>query len=1216
MKSNFSVIESKLSDFIRKFYSNRIVQGILLFIVISLVSLFTVFMIESYAFMTPNVKTILFYSLIFLFAGIFIFFILIPGGKLLKIIPFLSHQEAAKIIQNYFTDSKDLLTNVLQLHENEGSDLIVAAINQKIDSISPLNFTNAIDYRKTFRFLFVTTGLVILVLLFSSLFKSKIQEGSTRFLDYSTFYQPENPYSITILSDSLECALGDDFTLSIKISGPSILNDIFIQNEPLNVRMNHDSANCFSYTFKNITENLSFRLNYLDFVSEDYYISVYHKPSVFVSRVTIIPPSYTGIKPDEFDNAGDFSAPYGSVISWDFNLQHTDSFDFLVDSTVLKTFVSQETSQVRKFALKSFDYCYSAIGEKGVSCHSDLFHVNIMPDYSPQIMAVSAVDSTASNSMFFSGHIADDYGFHSLTFNYFDSDNPRDVHSNNIELHQNVSQDFYYYFDFSNLSKSVSYYFEVRDNDEISGYKSAKTPLSVYSTITNEEKQQRVDNLNSSIFDKIEESKRLLRDLNNELNDFQKNVSSNDQMSDYEKQLKLNNLMEKQQQLKDLFEDLSQENMSKNSFENQLSPQMSEELLEKQRLLQEMWDNILTDDIKELLDKINEMAKSMSEKSLRDNIQDLKFDFNQISEQLDRNNALMKMYNIDNNIQNLSKDLKEMSKEYEELSKEVRGDSSTISDKDKADNKKSHKDDSKDSNKHASENENTDNSSNSDKPLSDKIDDFKKEFEKKMEQYNNVLKENDELGDQKLDLNDVKKQFEELKNALDYQQNEMETLDRELGNKDKNYENTAQSDLDNRKNSDEKSHESDKSDVDDNSDMSKNDTSKPEDEQSVVTESGKKQQNQGDNNKNSRPNQSQKQRQQNLSDQMEESSEQIEELSESLKGNEKKNKQKQNQENLNDIRQILDNLVTISFNQESLLSRLKANSNNNFLATDVLLSQNSIAKDFSLVQDSIYALAKREPKLGHAVYDKIDNIHTYFNKTVNSINEGRRGETMNNQQVLLTNLNDLSLIFDEIQNQMQNQDQQQGQESDAEQEQVQSKNKKEMQQRQKSTQQMKTQQQMLKQNLQKMLEQLQQGDNPGAQQLAESLRQQEMMMQKLQEMKNGKGVSSQEQKLMNQMQQLMEENKRDIVNKNITQRMIDRQNTLFNKLLELEKAEKSQDFEEKRESKQGSDIQQNNIDDLNLKLKDFGVKEYIHTSPVNLNLFYQNLYNDYIQNIE
>lgn len=1217
MTSNYSIIESKLNDFVRKFYSNRIVQGLLLFLVITILSLFAVFMVESFAFMSPSVKTFLFYSLIFLFLSVFIFFILIPGAKLLKIIPFLSDQEAANIISNYFTDSKDVLINVLQLHQNENSDLIVAAINQKIDLISPLNFTNAIDYKKTSRFLLVSIGIILLLVLFGSIYRNKIKDGSTRFLDYSTYYQPANPYSISVLNDSLVCACGEDFVFRIQLSGPSVLNDVFIQNESLNLRMNQDSADVFSYSFKNVTDLLSFRLNYLGFFSETYSISVVYKPSIFVSRVTVVPPAYTNIEASEFDNVSDFSVPFGSKISWNFDLVYVDKFEFCADSTLVESVVSQETSVVSKNALKSFDYSFSAVGDGGLKTESNMFHVNVLPDYAPQIVAVSSVDSSSANGIFFSGHITDDYGFHSLTFNYFDSGNPSSLKSRNIDLHPNVSQDFYYYFDFSGLSKSVSYYFEVRDNDAISGFKSTRTPLSVYTTITDEEKQERVNSLNSSIFDKIEESQRLLRSLNNDLNDFQKSVSSNNQMSDYEKQLKLDNLMEKQERLRSLMDELNQDNQFKNAFENQLQPEMSKELLEKQEMLQKMWEELLTDDIKELLDKINEIAKSQTEKNLRENIQDLKFDFNQISEQLDRNSDLMKMYNIDNSIQNLSKDLKDMSKEYQELSKELK-EMSSKSQQNK--DGKNNKTDKNSSNKSDSGDNTDQNSDDSDKSMSEKLNEFNKKFNQKQADYEKVQKQNDELGESKLDINDVSKQFDELKKELEKQYQEMNKLDKELGNKvpdqssadknddksDNDKQNSAQSkESDNAKSSDSKEAKSDNK-------SSESDNSAQQNDSNNQDKSGDRM---GEELQTRPSDKTVRQRKDDISQQMQESSEQMEELSEKLSGASKKNKQKKSQENLNDIRQILDNLVTISFNQESLLTQIKSNSNTVFLSTDALMKQNSIVKDFGLVQDSIYALAKREPRLGHSVYDKIDDIHTYFNKTISSINESSRSSAMNYQQVLLTNFNDLSLLFNEIQNQMQNQDQQSSENSGDEQE-NQTRNKKEMQQRQKSTQQMKSQQQMLKQNLQKMLEQLQKGGTPSSQQLAESLRQQEMMLQQLQEMKNGKGVSSQEQKFMNQINQMMEENKRDIVNRNITQRTIDRQNTLFNKLLELEKAEKSQEFEEKRESKQGSDIQQDNQQKLNLKLKDFGVKEYLHTSPINLNLFYQNLYNDYIQNID
>ncbi len=1236
MQSNFSVIEGKLNDFINKFYLNRIVIGVVLSLLFAIVSFFTVSMVESVAFMSPFTKTLVFYFLVFILASIFIFFVLIPLFKYLKIIPFLTQEEAAEIISNHFPESQDLLINILQLNSNNQSDILVAAINQKISLISPLNFVNAINFKKTSKFLFVSLGILALLIAFGSIFNRNFSQGSHRFWDYSTYYVPENPYSIEILNDSLYCAYGDDFTLRLKSSGPSILQDIFISADNFSVRMNSDSADCFSYTLRNVTSDIEFSFNYLDFVSEKHQISVVHRPNVTYSNLVICPPEYTGLDVISTENFSDFTAPFGSTLTWAFNVSHATIFNFYIDSTSQEVKQAVENLNVVTRALKPFDYYYSAVGEGGFLMNSNLFHVNLLPDYSPQIVAVSAVDSSSANGVFFSGHISDDYGFHSLCFKYFDSNNPKDIHSADIELRKGVSQDFYYYFDFSNLSKSVSYYFEVRDNDPISGFKSAKTPLSVYTTITNEEKQERVENLNSSIFDKIDQAQRLLRELNSDLNDFQKNVTSNDQISDWEKQLKIDNLMQKQEKLSDLMNDLSQDNMSKNAFENQLNQNLSQELLEKQKQLQEMWEGLMTEDIKELLDRIEEMKEVLSEKNLRDNIQELRFDFNQISEQLDRNSELMKMYNIDNKLHNLSDDLKKMSEKYKDLANEMKSQKGSKSES-----------------------------------LSEKMQEFSKDFNKLDKEYSNLLKQNEQLGNNKLDLQDLEKQFEQLTKELDFQKNEVENLEKDLGlkpensdlsnpdranadqnssnsNEDKdgnisaenkkiaeqqtekgsdsndsdaqNDANSGDSDSDksdsagqNMQNSSDKNQKS--GDSSDKNNQKSGDNSDKNDQKSGSDFNKNDQKSGSDSNKNGSNNANEKQRRQNISQQMEQTSEEMEDLSKEMNGLKKKNQQKKRQENLNDIRQILDNLVAISFNQEKLIDNLNKNTQTVYMQTDLLRDQNAISKDFALVQDSIYALAKRSPEFGHEVYTKIDHIHTQFGLVTKAVDGGSRANVSAYMQTLLTYFNDLSLIFNQISDDMQKQ-QQEGEEGEDSEESVETRNKKENQRRQQRTQQMKSQQQMLKQQLQKMLQQLQNGDKMSSQQLAEALRQQEMMMQQLQEIQNGKGVSQQEQQLMNQIQQMMEENKRDIVNKNITKRLVDRQNLVFNKLLDLEKAEKEQDYDDKRESKQGFDFQNNNSQNLNLKLKDFGVKEFIHSSPLNLNLYYQEKYNNYIQNLD
>jgi hypothetical protein len=1127
MKSNFSVIEDKLNGFIRKFYSNRIIWGILLFVMVFAITGFIAFLSEGFLFLQPFVKTVLFYFVVFLLLSVLTFFVVVPLLKVLKILPVITFEEASKIISNYFQDSNDLLVNILQLNgaDDGKSDFLVAAINQKIEKISPWNFVNAIDFKKTSRFLMYSVGVLIIVLSLSFLFSNRIKQGAERFLNYSTYYEKENPYTFKLLSDTLTCLSGDDIDIKVQIAGPNVLKDVFLSNDEFSVRMNSDSAGYYSYTLKNLISDFDFRVDYLNYRSSIFKVRIFAKPQVLNYSVQVFPPAYTKAIGSEFENTGDLTVPSGSKILWNYTVADCKNFSFYIDSTKAEIRRDDDKISVEKLAKKSFDYHFSIDGENSYNQTSDMFHVNLIPDYYPSVQVVSATDSTVANALYFSGHISDDYGFHSLNFVYFEPDKPEKLHYEKIEFNnESLSQDFFYYYDFSDLKKTVTYYFEVRDNDAIAGYKSSKTAYSTYTTTTNREKQERIDNLQSSMNDKVEKAQSLLKELNSDINDFQKSVAANKDLSEWEKKLKLDNLMEKQNKLKSLLQEISEENQFKNAFENQLSPEQNEELVEKQKQLQQLWDNLMTDDIKKLMDEISQLAKELSEKNMRENIQNLKFDYNQISEQLERNNTLMKMFNVENKLHNISNEMRELSKDLKNTSEKLSEDDLSKTDKE---------------------------------DLAQQMKNIKESFEQEKKNYENLQNLNEELGENMLDIPDMKDKMTEIENEL---KNEFDKMS-EISQKD------------------------------DNSNGN-NDKRKSGEKDSRETKSDNRQ----------------------LQEQMQDTADELEEMSNEMQGLQQQNQQQKNEENINDIRQILDNLLTLSFSEEEIMNQVKNGSN--YLGSSVP-KQIAVKRDFVLVQDSIYALARREPELGHSVYEKIKDINLYLNKVESEMNENHKTNAVRFQQSVLTGFNDLSLLFSEIQDQMQNQQNQSSssssQQNSSRQE---SKNKKQMAERQQNMQQMKNQQQSLKETLEKMLQQLQKGDNPNNKQLAESLKQMELMQQQLRQMQNKGGNTPQQQQLLNQMNQLLEDSKRDIVNRNINKTLLERQNQVFNKLLELENAEKKQDFDEKRESKQATELQQQSKEDLKLKFKKFGTKEFLNAPTLNLNLFYQNKYSEYLQNIE
>src|SRR5690606_8905110 len=79
------------------------------------------------------------------------------------------------------------------------------------------------------------------------------------------------------------------------------------------------------------------------------------------------------------------------------------------------------------------------------------------------------------------------------------------------------------------------------------------------------------------------------------------------------------------------------------------------------------------------------------------------------------------------------------------------------------------------------------------------------------------------------------------------------------------------------------------------------------------------------------------------------------------------NKQEQNLENIQNLRQILSNLVYLSFEQEKVLIELNSINSIDPSLNELNLTQKRIQDQSHVVKDSLYALAKRTPQLNSMI---------------------------------------------------------------------------------------------------------------------------------------------------------------------------------------------------------------------------------------------------------
>jgi hypothetical protein len=168
--SSFQIIQDKLEQFIRRFYTNELIKGAILFFAIGLLYFLITLFIEYVLWLEPTGRTILFWVFVLVELVLFVKFIAIPIAKLFKLQKGINHENASLIIGKYFPEVNDKLLNVLQLKgSKEQSELLLASIEQKSTELKPIPFQLAVNFKKNTKYLkYAALPLAILLISFLS----------------------------------------------------------------------------------------------------------------------------------------------------------------------------------------------------------------------------------------------------------------------------------------------------------------------------------------------------------------------------------------------------------------------------------------------------------------------------------------------------------------------------------------------------------------------------------------------------------------------------------------------------------------------------------------------------------------------------------------------------------------------------------------------------------------------------------------------------------------------------------------------------------------------------------------------------------------------------------------------------------------------------------------------------------------------------------------
>ena len=327
----------------------------------------------------------------------------------------------------------------------------------------------------------------------------------------------------------------------------------------------------------------------------------------------------------------------------------------------------------------------------------------------------------------------------------------------------------------------------------------------------------------------------------------------------------------------------------------------------------------------------------------------------------------------------------------------------------------------------------------------------------------------------------------------------------------------------------------------------------------------------------------------------------------------------QNELDMDKVRQLLKNLIKVSFDQEDLIDESKQVNVYNPKYLDLIRRQRDMKDNLKMVEDSITELAKTQFKMKSYVQKQVKDIEDNLDKAVSSLEDRQPMEAASSQQFIMTSVNNLALIFEETLQSMQ-------------QEQMQSQNKMAGSGQCKkpggkgskpSFSQMQSMQKQLGDQLQQMMSDMKNGKKPGkdgqngmSQQLAQMAQQQSMIRQMMQQMMQQNDPNGPPSKDLQDVQKKMDDIEKQLVNKQLGQSLLDQQQQVYHKLLDYEKAEKTQGEDDKRKANTAQDMFHAVPPEMEeyLKKKQAELDLY-KTVPPGLAPFYKNLVEDYYKDI-
>ena len=672
----------KIEGFTRKYYLNRLIQGVLVGAVLWIVFYLLINGLEYFSWFPPKGRFVLF---LFLLAGsgfVLVYHFLIPLVNLIRFRKKMSVEQASVLIGKFFPEIKDKLLNTIQLSNqmeaskskvgpstgsgtSEDNALLAATIEQRSARLSPIRFSDAVDLRSNLKYLGIFFGSLLILIALMVFLPSFAVHPTQRIVNYEQHFEKPLPYQVEIEQDEIETTQGKEVKFNIRVTGDRIPDAFYVKSELGQQLMTKGSANDFSYTFKNLFNDLTFNVIGGEYTSRPLHITVHPNPTLLSYRCELNYPSYIHRTNETLDAKTRLIVPQGTKLTFSFTTRDTEHVSVTRDSLTTDLTATDDIFEYQFVAAQSTKFEVQVQNAWNNSIEPLPFSIDVLPDAYPDIR-VESFDEQLSTDVYYSGLVTDDYGFSKLTFKCIVKEpvEKKIVKPVALDLKQTRTS-FFYSFNMDSLGimpgQNMEVYFEVWDNDGFHGPKSKRSETFTYYKPSESALDSIADQQSEDIMERLQEKSQEADKLQDEIEKMLQDLIQKKDL-DWSDKEKMKDLLKKQQKIQDEWNKLQEEQKNLEDFmkEHDLG---NEDLIKKQEQINKLFDEVIPEELKKMMEQIDKLLEEMPREQMQQMMQNIKKNNQSMQELLDRNLALLEQLKMEKDLNDLANKLDKLGEE-------------------------------------------------------------------------------------------------------------------------------------------------------------------------------------------------------------------------------------------------------------------------------------------------------------------------------------------------------------------------------------------------------------------------------------------------------------------------------------------------------------------------------------------------------------------------